>query len=204
MTDAIGGDLGLHLAVVDQAQAVPARGCRGLRGLLDGRAGCQFAQQPLVEGLVEGQHKHRRLAIELELGAQQSVALLRAGRRQRRQAQAFDRAFGGLSRHELEALDAPFPARPAGDERGSASWMHVQCYQYAASRADGAVRPPPPAYFLSASRISRSSSTSSGVGAGGAGGAGGAARLSRFTCLTIMKMMKARMTKLMATVMKLP
>jgi len=54
---------------------------------------------------------------------------------------------------------------------------------------------------FSASRISRSKTTSSG-GAVGAGG--GASFFSRLICLTIMKMMKARITKLIATVMKLP
>jgi len=56
-------------------------------------------------------------------------------------------------------------------------------------------------YFFSKSRISRSSSTSS---AGAAGGGGGAFFFSRLICLTMMKMMNARMTKLIATVMKLP
>ena len=53
----------------------------------------------------------------------------------------------------------------------------------------------------SASRISRSSITSSG---GARRRPAGSARFSRLICFTIRKMMNARMTKLIATVMKLP
>jgi hypothetical protein len=58
-------------------------------------------------------------------------------------------------------------------------------------------------YFFSESRISRSRSTSSG-GAGGTAGAAGASRFNRLIRFTIMKITNARMTKLIAAVMKLP
>ncbi len=74
-------------------------------------------------------------------------------------------------------------ARPVGRSRGNAQWG---C-----------------SYFFRLSRISRSRMTSSGVGAG-ADGAASSLRFRRLICLTIIKMMKARMTKLTATVMKLP
>ena len=60
-----------------------------------------------------------------------------------------------------------------------------------------------PAYRLRLSRISRSSKMSSDVTALVTTGAG-ALLFSRLICLTIKKMMKAKITKLTATVTKLP
>ncbi len=101
----------------------------------------------------------------------------------------------------LEALEALGRARrslPFGKPPARAQHL---CVGGRSGTASGARLASPSTYFFSASRISRSNSTSS---AGGAGGAGGASLFRRLICRTMMKMMNARITKLIATVMKLP
>ena len=189
-------DLALQFLVLDEAERVPGGGRGGLAG-----ARRHLAQQALVEAFVEGQREDGRLAVQLELRAQQHVTLEHVVRGQRRQAEAFDRALGRRTRGVLDPLDGMLQWRGQ-----SVDGVRVHaCGQPPSMRQPPAPGVGPGPYLRDrASRISRSSSTSSGVGAGGAGGAGGWLRLSLLICLTIMKMMKARMMKFTETVMKLP
>ncbi len=146
--------------------------------------------------------EHRQLAVQLELRAEQAVALKDVGRRQRGGAQAVDALFGGHARGAFDAFQGGFEGRRQTWCVGRVHRDGSVCSLHRRSDAGtGAVRPGRADYFFNASRISRSSTTSSGVAAA-LGGC--SARLSRLICRTMMKMMKARMMKFSATVRKLP
>ena len=193
----LGADLEFDLLVVDQAQRVPAGRVQGpLRAVARQHLALDAAVQRLVEPVAE----QRQLAVQLELRAQQRVALEHVGRGERRHAEAVHGALGRLAGGEL----CPRAASMAAGRPRAGVWFMGRGSMRHASATDPPAQGPrtgQACYFLNASRISRSSCTSSGVAGGGGGGA---ADLSLLICRTMMKMMKARMTKFSATVMKLP
>ena len=212
--EAVGFDAGFHLVVVHQAQGLPGGGGRSARGLAAGRG---FARHLMVQRVVEGMAEGGLLAVQLELGRQEVVALMDAQAGECGQAQAVHAALrrltGGMLDAQGRSLQRGVGTRKRrihdahGDRGGTrqATAWRAGCLMPRISASMGATSTPcRGGQRLSASRISRSSFTSSGSGAGAAGAGSGSDRRRRLICLTITKMTKARIRKLSATVRKLP
>jgi hypothetical protein len=102
--DAFGADLDLNLAVVHQAQALPAR-AEAAAGLRVAFQAAQVCGHALVQPFVETHREGRLLAVQLELARQQVFALPRPRAGQCRHAEGVDAALGGVPRGDLDALD---------------------------------------------------------------------------------------------------
>jgi hypothetical protein len=124
-TEAVGRDLAFNLLVLDQAERIP-----GGFGAAAAAWGAVLPQ-PLVQALVEGKREHRRLAVELELRAQQGVALEDVAGRQRSQAQALDRAFHRRTRGQLQPLGGGFEQGVQTMDGMGIHGAEVRCKQYA-------------------------------------------------------------------------